>query len=540
MSNKKNCIQIVDLSYTYPKGKVVFEKLTMGLGEERYGLIGRNGVGKTTLCRILANKLKPTAGEAQHLVKIAYLEQVPNLYPSTCVSSVFNAEEKLKAYKRIQAGTASEKDIEVLGDDWDIETRLQKSLKEVDLPQLGLEEKVATLSGGQLTRLRIAKAIFDDADFLILDEPTNNLDKQAREKLYSFIRSWKKGLLIISHDRTLLNLMDQIVEMTPKGLTLYGGNYDFYKEKKAEEKKAIEEEYEKSKREHIKTDRAIRVQKEIKAQRDAKAHKKALATGVPKIERKGAKGKAEKTQGKKSTQAERLIKEALERKSEAWEKVLIEEEIEINLDHTKVPNGKEILRIKDLSFSYPDKEPLFNNLELTISGPERVVIEGPNGSGKSTLHKLILGKLKPQRGIIKVGSNRIAYLDQQVDFLDSEKSIIENFNSLNEAHSENKARYILAKFLFRGESAFKKLKELSGGERVRAGLACVLMSATPPQLIILDEPTNHLDLSSIEKLESVLNQYQGALIITSHDEQFCKNLNIQKTVNLGLLQNSRL
>lgn len=528
MSTHKTCIQITDLSYKLPQGRTLFKELSFGLGLQRTGFIGNNGIGKTTLCKIIANLLPPTTGKVHLNANISYLDQNPKIPANSTVADMLNASEKLRALNRIYSYQNTEEDLEVLGEDWNIKERLIKTLEHMGLTHLSFERKLSTLSGGELTRLRLAKALYEEVDYLILDEPTNNLDKSAREKLYQFIQYWKKGLLVISHDRTLLNLLDQIIELTPKGLSFYGGNYDYYKNKKEEEQNTIEAQYLQAKRELKQTDNEIKLRREKKHQHDKKAHKKSVKAGISKLERNGAKEKASKTQGKIKIQAERQLSEAQTRKDKAWKKVEIVENIEPNLDHTKIPKGKEILRIKELSFSYPNRFSLLQSVNLSLVGPERLAIIGPNGSGKSTLIQLILNKLTPCYGEIKLGTEKIAYLDQNVENLDHNKSLYENFILHNSTYSENDTRYILAKFLFRGNEAFKKIINLSGGEKIRAGLACALMSETPPQLIILDEPTNHLDISSIEKIEAMLKNYQGAIIVTSHDESFLKNISINK------------
>jgi ATPase subunit of ABC transporter with duplicated ATPase domains len=399
------------------------------------------------------------------------------------------------------------------------------TLKTLGLEALSLDRLLSSLSGGQLTRAWLAKISLSKADFLLLDEPTNHLDASAREMFYSFIASSQKGIVVISHDRTLLNLMDEIVELNGLGLFPYGGNYEFYKAQKAIEQAAKEQNFEVAKKAFNETRIAIQGSKEKHDNRKAQGVALRKEGKVDKLTANSRQGRSERSQSKMLIKHERMLEQAQTAWTEAREALEILEDIKVDLPNTYVPAGKVILDIENLNFAYPDSEKnTLNNISLKIVGAERIAIKGHNGSGKTTLIKLMLGELLPTAGTIFVGVKEVYYCDQNTRLLNPESSIVNNFLRMNPESSTEEAYRSLAQFLFRNVAAEKLVKHLSGGERLRALLACILLSKTPPQLLILDEPTNHLDLSSIEKIEAILNLYRGALIVISHDEVFLENI----------------
>jgi ATPase subunit of ABC transporter with duplicated ATPase domains len=216
----------------------------------------------------------------------------------------------------------------------------------------------------------------------------------------------------------------------------------------------------------------------------------------------------------------------------AKDKISPENRIVVDLRRTQIPNGKLVAEFKAVKFSYESKS-LFNEFNLIIYGPERLAINGPNGSGKSTLVKLLLGELKPESGEITKWVEHSAYLDQHVAILDKTKTVLENLKLIS-GLDETMGRNWLARFLFSADDVFKKVEILSGGERVRAALACILAGDIPPKLLVLDEPTNNLDLNSIEQIESALLNFEGALVVISHDKSFLQNIGISKEINLSL------
>jgi ATPase subunit of ABC transporter with duplicated ATPase domains len=531
-------IVIHQLSFILPNGNPIFNSLDLAINEGKVGLIGKNGIGKSTLLKLIAGELTPTTGSIEIAGKIAYLPQNYEFAPNATVADVLDIKNKLDALDRILQGSSREQDSIILNDDWAIKERAQKHLAEFNLADIELSRPIKNLSGGEITRLRLAKLFISDAAILLLDEPTNNLDATTRQLLYQALEKSKALQLIVSHDRTLLSMMNEIIELTSLGFFRYGGNYQAYLEQKAIASAAKQQQLDDAKKFLGKTDQSIQASREKHEQRRSKGIKLRKTGKIDKLSANTAKGRSERSQSRLVTQKDHMLKKAETQWQEAKEKVEISEEIKINLPKTYVPQGKTLLKIEELTFSYSNQEKtLIANFDLTIQGPERIALSGNNGSGKTTLVKLILDELTPQLGTVQRGTQHISYLDQQTSLLKSKLTLLENFLRINPDMTEREAYHCLAQFLFRNTQALKKVENLNGGERLRAALTCILLSAYPPQLLILDEPTNHLDLKSIASLESALNCYQGAMIVISHDQTFLKNINIQRTIMAPFINN---
>lgn len=528
------CIRIDHLSYSIPSHQLLFEDLSLALGPEKTGLVGRNGVGKSTLLKLILGTLVSDMGSIEVLGRVAYCPQQLEIKPEKTLADVFGVADKLQALQRIIQGSVDETDFLLVNDDWNLQERIQQQLTELGLSHLNLDRKFSTLSGGERTRIVLAKAFLAKPDFIVLDEPTNNLDAASREFLYAAIKQWQGGMLVVSHDRTLLNLMERIIELTSLGIKNYGGNYDYFVEQNAINRIASERELFDAKKELQKTKSSIQSRHESQEQKDSYGRRQFLAGKLDKITANSSKGRSEKTQNRHAKLNESLLKVAEEKLQAAKAKIEIAHEINIAMPSTFVPNGKMVLEIEDLVFGYEgDVKPIIKDFNLKVMGPEHIALLGNNGSGKTTLVKLMLGELKPVSGYISLGVRYVNYLDQHANLLDPNLSILDNFIKLNPAINTTDARFYLADFLFRGMAALKLVKDLSGGEQLRAVLACVLMSQHPPQLLILDEPTNHLDLDSITSIESALKHYQGALLVISHDHKFLDNIKISRTIWIG-------
>ncbi len=524
-------ILVNNICFQLPNGKNIFNDLTLAFSKQKIGLVGRNGIGKSTLLKLILGKLLPNTGSIQIEGKISFLPQNPEISTDTTLAGFLECEEKINALHRITHGSIDEKDFIILNEEWDIEEHIKKWLETFGLSHIPYDRKVSMLSGGEVTRLFLAKIFLSNGDFLLLDEPTNHLDVIAREQLYRAIQSWQRGLIVVSHDRTLLNLLDQIVELSTLGAIRYGGNYDSYMIQKEIEKNANEQQLNDAKKLMEKTKNTIQSSREKHQQKQSYGIKLRRSGKIDKMGADSKKGRSERTQSKLLIKNERLINQAESRLQSAKEKIEINEEIHIELPKTQVPNGKIVLDIENLYFSYAENKNIIQNFSLKIQGPERIAFTGNNGSGKTTLVKLILDQLQPQSGKIVIGTQYVQYLDQNASLLDPHLSVLDNFLKLNPDAKENDAYRHLAHFLFRNIDALKSVKNLSGGEKLRALLACVLMSNHPPQLLILDEPTNHLDINSLKSVESAIIHYRGALIVISHDKTFLKNIGVKKMIS---------
>ncbi len=491
------------LSFEWPNGNLQFSDLSFSFSKGRSALVGVNGAGKTTLAKILSGEMRPTSGELRIEKPVRYL-----------------AQDEKAPLGMIAA--------EYLSSLWDSPT-LQPELWTALLDGISLEKELHLLSGGEWVRVRIAHALTFEGQFLILDEPTNNLDKKGKKALFEFIKNYRDPILIISHDRELLNLVDQIYELSSLGMKAYQGNYDVYEEQKRSELHSLESKIEHAKKEKKKAERAHSEKLRSQEKRIRKGDREAKKGGIPRIVAGGLKRKAQETLGRIQTnEAKRSqrLKEELKSLNALKEESSL---LYLKMKHEKIPEGKILFELNDVNVHFPESStPLWrDSLSWTAKGPIRIAIEGGNGAGKSTLIKILTAEMERSWvvGEVKPVSVPTAVLDQEYKILNNEKSVLENVYESTDL-DEVECRNQLALFQFTKDQVFQKVESLSGGEKLKAALAKILLSSPPFQLLILDEPTNNLDLPSLKILEGALNQYEGALIVISHDQHFLANIGV--------------
>ncbi|MEV0231433.1 ABC-F family ATP-binding cassette domain-containing protein [Nonomuraea sp. NPDC050786] len=532
---------VVDhVSFAWPDGTGVLDGLDAAFPAGRTGLIGVNGSGKSTLLKIIARELAPRAGAVSVAGEIGYLPQNVPLGASRTVSDLLEISGTRAALHAIESGDVAEEHFAAVGDDWDVEERANAELDRLGLGHIGLDRTVGTLSGGETIMVALAAQLLKRPEVLLLDEPTNNLDLDARERLYAAVAAWQGVLVVVSHDRALLELVEHIAELRDGVVRMYGGNLSAYEEQVASEQDAAlrmvrtaEGEVRRQQRELIEA--RTRIDRNLRYGRKAFENKK-----VPKIVANGLKRKAQVSAGKQRNLAIEKLEEARGRLTEAEQAVRDDDEIRIQLPGTEVPAGRTVLTFPlppppdtrppgasdrapadGAEGSYdeggvPGVVPLET---LVVRGPERIALLGPNGSGKTTL----------LRRIVEHGAHvPVRYLPQRLDLLDDALSIVDNVRAMAPDASVNDVRARLARFLFRGDRVNQAVGTLSGGERFRATLAALLSAEPPPQLLLLDEPTNNLDLASVRQLSQALNAYRGALIVASHDVPFLETIGITR------------
>jgi len=513
-----------------PDGRSLFENLTLAFGAERTGLVGRNGVGKTSLLRLIAGDAVPADGAVSVRGAVAVLRQSLAPPPGATVAAVIGLARPLATLARIAEGLGSADDLAEA--DWTLEARLEAALADVGLPGLDPARPAASLSGGQLTRAALAGLLAQAPDLLLLDEPTNNLDADGRALIADVLGGWRGGAVVVSHDRALLRRMDRIVELTSLGVKVYGGDYDLYAERRAAEEAAAVRDLAEAQRGVARAAREAQGAAEKKARRDGAGRRFAAKGSEPRILLSAMAERAENSGGRETALAERAKAQAAAQLGEAEAKVERLRRLAFDLPPSGLAAGRTVLAFEDAGFAYPAGAPVVAGLSFRLVGPERVALAGPNGVGKTTVIRLAAGELQPTVGVVRAGV-RPALLDQQTAILRAEETLLEAWLRLNPGATRNDAHAALARFLFRNRDAEKRVAALSGGERLRAGLACVLSGEAPPQLLILDEPTNHLDLDSIGAVEAALRGYDGALLVVSHDRDFLGAIGIERDVRLG-------
>ncbi|KOG24935.1 ABC-F family ATP-binding cassette domain-containing protein [Streptomyces viridochromogenes] len=516
-------ITCTSLSFTWPDGTPVLEGLDVAFGPGRTGLVGVNGSGKSTLLKLIAGELTPADGAVRVAGEVGYLPQNVTLDTGLKVDEALGIADRRAALHAIEAGDVAEEHFETVGDDWDVEERAVATLGELGLGHIELDRTIGEVSGGESVLLRLAALLLRRPDVLLLDEPTNNLDLYARRRLYAAVASWPGVMVVVSHDRELLDLVDQIADLRSGEVTWFGGNFSAYEEALAIEQEAAERMLRVAEADLKKQKREL-VDAQVKlARRKRYGQKMWDQKREPKIVMGARKRAAQESAGKHRIMHEERLAEAKERLNEAVDAVRDDDEIRVDLPYTAVPPGRNVLTLLDLELAYGAR--VTGGIDLR--GPERVALIGRNGAGKTTLLRTIAGELPPVSGEATAHVPH-RFLPQRLDVLDEELSVAENVARFAPGATNNRVRARLARFLFRGARADQKAATLSGGERFRAALAALMLAEPAPQLLMLDEPTNNLDMASVRQLTTALESYEGALLVASHDLPFLESIGITR------------
>ncbi len=454
--------------------------------------------------------------------EVGRLPQTVTLDTALRVDEALGIAAKRAALHAIEAGDVAEEHFETVGDDWDVEERALVTLGELGLGHIGLDRTVGEVSGGESVMLRLAALLLSRPDVLLLDEPTNNLDLFARRLLYAAVESWQGVLIVVSHDRELLDLVDQIADLRPGGITWYGGNFTAYEEALAVEQEAAERMVRVAEADLRKQKRELADAQVKLARRKRYGQKMWDQKREPKIVMGARKRAAQESAGKHRIMHEEKLAEARERLDDAVEAVRDDDEIRVDLPYTAVPPGRQVLTLMDLEPAYGARVK-----SLDLRGPERVALIGRNGAGKTTLLRTVAGELPPVSGEA-TAHVPLRFLPQRLDVLDPELTVAENVARFAPGATNNRIRARLARFLFRGARADQQAATLSGGERFRATLAALMLAEPAPQLLMLDEPTNNLDMASVRQLTTALESFEGALVVASHDLPFLESIGITR------------
>lgn len=508
------------VSYVLPDGRTLFSNLYETFDHRRTGLVGRNGVGKSLLARMLAGQLSPDSGRCLCSGSVHYLAQQVAHPENATVASLANVHQPLAALARIETGSIAVEDFEAVGERWDLRQRLQEALVQYGLGHLDMDMPARSLSGGEAMCVALAGAWLSDADFLILDEPSNHLDRAQRHVLIDALQRWPRGLLVVSHDRQLLEGMERIVELSLQGLRGYGGSYGFYAAAKALEHQQALRQLEHSKLERQREAQAMREQRERMARRQARGKRQGKESNQASIVLDRQKERSEGAAGK-LRQQQAAAKEVLDRSvRQAASKVPDEACIALrSLPLASVHQR----RVVELDTVLPFVQGALSHVVLDLNGQQRVGVIGGNGCGKSTLLKVLAGQVVPLAGTCQVIPDAV-YLDQGLANLAPEQSVLVQLQTANPRATESDLRTRLAQLGLEAQKITVPSGALSGGERLKVALACALYADPPARLLLLDEPGNHLDLPSIQALEVMLRSYQGAMIVVSHDDSFLENL----------------
>lgn len=527
-------LSLQNISYTHPNKDILFRNINLTVNNhDKIALIGNNGVGKSTLLKIIAKELLSSHGQLNVESDPYYIPQIFGQYNHLTIAQALRIADKLNALKEILEGSIREENFNLLNDDWTIEDRCNETLDYWQLKGLDLSQKMGTLSGGQKTKVFLAGIFIHQPELVLLDEPSNHLDMSSRQLLYDFIQSNKSTLIVVSHDRKLLNLLDTIGELSRHGIKIYGGNYDFYKEQKKIENNALNQNIQSKEKALRKAEGKERETLERQQKLDSRGKSKQEQSGVARIMMNTLRNNAENSTSKlKSVHAEKIG--SITQELQGLRATLPDmDKMKFGVDNSLLHKGKILFTAASINFAYDINLLWKESRSFQITSGERIALKGQNGSGKTTLIKLISGDLDPQTGSIYRAENKLVYIDQDYSLLDNTLQVYEQAQQFNNsAWQEHEIKTRLNRFLFTKEDWSKSCNALSGGERMRLMLCCLTIDRKSPDIIIFDEPTNNLDMQNVEILTAAINEYRGTIIVVSHDETFLEQIDIERTIEL--------
>ncbi|WP_276135262.1 ABC-F family ATP-binding cassette domain-containing protein [Polluticoccus soli] len=520
--------------YAHPNGDILFNDLNLSIGRtDKAALVGNNGAGKSTLLQLLAGQLLPLQGTITANTKPYYVPQHFGQYNQLTIAEALGVSNKLLALHEILAGNVTEHNMTTLDDDWTIEERCAEALAHWQLSGFSLDKKLDTLSGGEKTKVFLAGMEIHRPEIVLMDEPTNHLDLAARKLLYEYITTTNVTLVVVSHDRTLLNLLSHTYELSKQGIATYGGNYEFYAEQKAIEQEAFNAGLKSKEKELRKAKQTERETIERQQKLDARGKNKQEKSGVPTIMMNTLRNSAEKSTARiKDVHADKISGISDELNS-LRKQAPAKDKMKLGFDDSQLHKGKILVQGKDINLAFNDRQLWQTPISLTITSGQRLAIKGNNGSGKTTLVQVLLGQMQPTTGSVELADFSYVYIDQDYSLVDNSLTVYEQaqtFNSENLEEHEVKSR--LTHFLFTAQWWDKPCSTLSGGEKMRLMLCCLSLGTKQPDMIILDEPTNNLDMQNVDILTEAINDYKGTLIVISHDEHFLQLVDIQQEMAL--------
>ena len=542
-------ISIQQISYIHPDKEVLFSDLNFAISKgQKLGLVGNNGCGKSTLLQIIAGQLSPSSGVIVCPDNLYYIPQHFGQYDSLTIAQALRIERKQQALHAILSGDASNENFVVLDDDWNIEERSIAALDLWGLGQFTLSYPMNLLSGGEKTRVFLAGMDIHHPSVILMDEPTNHLDSSGRQRLYDWVEKCRSTLLVVSHDRTLLNLLPEICELEKHQINYYGGNYEFYKEQKTLMQEALQQRIEEKEKALRIARKVARETAERRDKQNVRGEKNNIKKGVPRIVLNALQGKSEKSTSKLNSthqeKAEKLTGERNQLRSSLSPTAILKTDFNSSSLHT----GKILVTAKEINFGYhpnSDSNVIQDNgdfklqlwqtpISFQLKSGDRLRIEGVNGSGKTTLLKLITGQLQPQEGNLTRMEFTYVYLNQEYSIIDDRNSILEQTYAFNNRNlPEHEIKIILNRYLFPASEWDKSCRKLSGGEKMRLAFCCLMISNNTPDMFILDEPTNNLDIQSIEIITATIKNYTGTVIAISHDDYFIQEIGIEQRILLS-------
>ncbi|WP_111600406.1 ABC-F family ATP-binding cassette domain-containing protein [Chitinophaga skermanii] len=525
---------VKSLHYNHPDNVPLFSDLNFILNDgEKAALVGINGAGKSSLLKLLAGKLPSAPGDITTTETPWYVPQHLGEYDTWTVAMALGVDKKLLALQAILGGDTGLHHFTVLDEDWDIENTVRKVLEKWGVGSISENRLLGSLSGGQKTRVFLAAMELNSQRLILLDEPSNHLDAHTRRQLYTLIQQSKSTMLIVSHDRTLLNLMHKIVELSDKGIETFGGNFDFYQQKKLEKVSALRARLNEQSKALKLYERKANDMAGHRAQQESAGRAVGMSNSIPRIIAGGLKNKAERSTARMMNAHEEKIEHLLIEIEKTKAQISVYETLKIHIPSPTPQPGKVLVDFIDVNFSYHE-HPLWNKLSFQVKYGDRVQILGENGIGKTTLLQLITHQLQPTTGTNNSPAFSYYYLDQAYAIIDPTLTVFEQIQAHNGKRlDEEELQQLLVDAQFSPNFFDRKCAGLSGGEKMKLSLSCLLASGHAPDILILDEPTNNLDIQSLAVLTLAVKNFEGTLLVISHDDYFIDEIGIQQTIHLS-------
>lgn len=526
-------VSVHNFSYQHSDRVTLFSNINLQInGGQKIALVGRNGTGKTTLLNAIENN--QLYNEIEVSEDIYLVPQHTEYYNNNTIADILQITGKITALHAILNGDRKPENFDVLNDDWEVETNATIALEHWELSEFPLDTFLSELSGGEKVKVFLAGIDLLKPRLIMMDEPTNHLDYQAREKLYSCIENITATVVVVSHDRQLLNLLTDIFELSKNEIKYYKGNYDSYIEQKEMEQEALVRQLE-SRQQEIKKAENIRQQVVERRQRqEARSDAHAAKKGLPRIVAGNRKRESERSNGKITNKHERKIADLNDAMKQLQKQLDTDKGLKLALQNSPLHIGKILVQAKNINYTYDKRNIWQQDMNFTIYSGDRILIKGKNGSGKTTLIQMIVGLKSPSIGDFMVVDFDFLYLDQNYSLIDIEKTVYEQAQSYNINMTEHEVKMNLARSQFTAESWNKKCRMLSGGEKMKLSLCSLIISNKVPDMLILDEPTNNLDIESIHVLTTTIKQYDGSLLVVSHDRYFVDELQLDREIDMDL------